>query len=62
MQRCLPLETPQVTEEVWGSLTATEQAALEDGWALSWALEYHLCALRHNALIIHMEKLYNVEP
>jgi len=62
MQPCPPLEAPQVTEETWGSLSATEQAAMEDGWALSWALDYHLCALRHNALIIHMEKLYDVKP
>lgn len=59
---CPPLEIPEVTQETWDALSATEQAALEDSWALSWALDYHLCAMRHNALTNHLEKLYNVEP
>lgn len=62
MIRCLPLEMPEVDEPTWSSLTPSEQAALEDGWALSWALDYHLCLARHNALVTHMENLYNGKP
>ena len=49
---------PSITEDTWGALSPSEQVALEDGWALSWALDYHLCALRQNALVTHLENLY----
>jgi hypothetical protein len=49
---------PEIDDTTWSSLTPSEQAALEDGWALAWALEYHICLARHNALVTHMEKLY----
>lgn len=58
MVRCQPLEMPEIDDPTWSSLTPSEQAALEDGWALAWALEYHICLARHNALVTHMEKLY----
>jgi hypothetical protein len=53
---------PEIAEDAWGALSPSEQAALEDGWALSWALDYHICALRQNALVTHLEKLYDVQP
>lgn len=58
MVRCTSLEMPSITEDTWGALSPSEQVALEDGWALSWALDYHLCALRQNALVTHLENLY----
>jgi len=62
MIRCPGLEMPEIAEDAWGALSPSEQAALEDGWALSWALDYHICALRQNALVTHLEKLYDVQP
>ena len=57
MEPCPPLVVPEVTQEAWDALTPTEQAALEDTWALSWSAEYVRCQARHDALIKHRKEL-----
>lgn len=56
---CPPLERPEVTREVWDSLSPSEQAAYEDGISLSWAADYETCQARHQALINHRKELDN---